>query len=216
MSTRKIFSIIVMVLLVFLLVNLFLPLLGDYSDISLWEYFEQRQDEPLKIIVIIELVAAMLICLLQILGALQDAKFAYFTLGYQLTLYADLFFYMLDKEVLDYAKFGFWAGLIVSFLALVLLIIGSFTSNKNKEKPLYNNVGTITGFDPKTGEPIYAKPALPKGEITGYDPKTGEPIYAKPAPQKNEKITGYDPKTGEPIYAKPVGYNPQTGEPIYK
>ena len=216
MTARKVFSIVVMVLLVYLLVNMFLPLLGSsYSEISLWEYFENQNDDPLKFIVIIELVAAMLVCLLQIVGVLQDAKFAYFTIGYQVTLYVDLFFNLLDKEVLDYAKVGFWAGLIVSFLALIMLIIGSLVNNKKKARPQYSNVGAISGYDPKTGAPIYAKPEK-KGEITGYDPKTGEPIYAKPAEKKNEKITGYDPKTGEPIYAKPVGYDPHTGEPIYK
>ena len=80
----------------------------------------------------------------------------------------------------------------------------------------FNNQGPqITGYDPQTGQPIYAQPQAPQmphmpqqPQITGYDPQTGQPIYAQPqAPQmpqmpQQPQITGYDPQTGQPIYAQ--------------
>ena len=84
----------------------------------------------------------------------------------------------------------------------------------------YNNQGPqITGYDPQTGQPIYAQPQMPQQQIVGYDPQTGQPIYAQPQMQmpQQPQITGYDPQTGQPIYAQPqiTGYDPQTGQPIY-
>ncbi len=71
------------------------------------------------------------------------------------------------------------------------------------------NNGRITGYNPKTGEPICAEQV-----VTGYDPRTGKPIYAE------QIVTGYDPHTGAPIYAPPeqviMGYDPQTGAPVYE
>ena len=57
MTARKVFSLIVMCLLVFLLINMFIPLIGNsMTDYSLWDYYELVDDDPLKIIVIIEII----------------------------------------------------------------------------------------------------------------------------------------------------------------
>lgn len=61
----------------------------------------------------------------------------------------------------------------------------------------------ITGYDPATGQPIYAQPAAaaPTPQITGYDPANGQPIYAQPAAAPVQpQIVGYDPATGQPVY----------------
>ena len=172
MTARKVFSIIAIVLLVTMLVNMFIPLVGnDYVTYSLWEYLENMNDEPLRIIILIEIIIAILVCVLQICGALKDAKFAYFTVGYYFTFFLDLLFSMISNDTMGIAKIGFWLGFITSLIAIVVLIIGGFVSNEKKHRvKTYYNQSNITGYDPNTGEPIYAKP-------TGYDPNTGKPIY---------------------------------------
>ena len=170
MTTRKIFTIIVMILLIFMFANMFIPLLGnEYISYSLWSYLESLGDETLRIIIIIEIVAAVAVCALQLFGVLKDAKFAYFTIGYYLTFFLDLLFTMMNNDTMELAQIGFWLGLISSVAALVLLIIGSFVSNEKKRKVYYNQ-GNIIGYDPKTGAPQYEQPA-------GVDPLTGMPIY---------------------------------------
>ncbi len=222
MSKRKVFTIIQMVLLGCLIGNMFLPFLGSGSSISMWEYLEELEaigTYGLQIILLIELLLGILACILQLCGAIKDSKFVYFSAGYYFTSLLSIFIYAVDNERLEYTEFGLWIGLFVSAILIILVLIGNLLSNEHKESVYAKKVNDDRkpiGYDPKTGEPVYAKP-------TGFDPKTGEPVYEKPKgfdPKTGEPIyekpKGYDPKTGEPIYAKPKGYDPKTGEPIYE
>lgn len=205
MSKRKVFTIIQLVLLAYLIGNMFLPFIayGD-SSISLWEYIENLGTNAIQIILLIELLLGVLACILQLCGAIKDSKFVYFSVGYYFTYHLSIFITAMENDVLDYTKAGLWLGLIVSVILILLVFIGNLLSNEHKERVYAvkeKDDRKPIGYDPKTGEPVYAKP-------TGYDPKTGEPVYEKPK--------GYDPKTGEPIYAKIKSYDPKTGEPIYE
>ena len=53
----------------------------------------------------------------------------------------------------------------------------------------------------------------PPGQPTGFDPMTGQPIYAQPPqPPQPPQPTGFDPMTGQPIYGQPPSY-PQLQQP---
>ena len=73
-------------------------------------------------------------------------------------------------------------------------------------------------YDPMTGELIKTDDDNVKGEIVGYDPMTGEPIFAGSQSNEQEEIVGYDPMTGEPIKksmaTNSFGFDPMTGKPI--
>ncbi len=190
MTARKVFSIIIMVLLVYLFANMFIPAYSGYTDVSLWDYF--GEESVGKIILIVELVLGILVCTLQLCGVLKDSKGVYLSVGYLFTFYLSDFFTAIKYERMDILAVGFWLGFIVSVLVVLLTFIGNLLSNEVKKRvpatpQRKGPEPKITGYDPKTGEPIYATPI-------GYDPKTGEPVYGK--------LTGYDPKTGEPIYEK--------------
>lgn len=172
MSTRKVFSIIGLILSVLLIICLFLPFIGGYGEsYSLWKYFDLLGTSSTGVIVIIELLICVLAFILQLTGATKDAKLAYFGLGYYFTYHIALFISALDHSALDQLEFGFWIGMILSIATLIIIIIGSFVSNDSK--PKYNGYMQPTGFDPKTGKPIFDAPK----QIVGYDPQTGQPIY---------------------------------------
>ena len=216
MTARKVFNVITMILIVYLFINLFIPFIGDSNvSFSLWEYLsEQLNSTTVRVLLIVELIFALLVCVLQICGAIKDYKGAYLFVGYYFGYHIAMVFQFIESEIIDYAKIGLWLGLIMSILTVVSIFIGNLLNNepKHKEKVVNDNdEKKITGYDPKTGKPIYEKEEEKK--ITGYDPKTGKPIYEK---QKEKKIVGYDTHTGEPIYAEPKGYDPKTGEPIYE
>ena len=205
MSKRNVFTIIQLVLLAYLIGNMVLPFISNYgSEVSFWEALELEGTSSLQIIVLIELILGMLAGVLQLCGAIKDSKFIYFSVGYYFVFNLQFFIVGIRNDLLDQLKVGLWLGLIVSVILILLVLIGNLLSNEHKERVYVakeKDDRKPIGYDPKTGEPVYAKP-------TGYDPKTGEPVYEKP--------TGYDPKTGEPIYAKIKSYDPKTGEPIYE
>ena len=173
MSARKVFSIIGLCLSALLIVCLFLPFYSYYGEsYSLWEYLDKSRAGATAIIIIIELVIAVVAFILQLAGACKDSKLAYLGLGYYVTYHVSIFFTALNNEAFDELSFGFWLGLILSVIAVIITIIGNLVSNN--KKPSYAGYGPQpTGFDPKTGKPIFEAPK----EIRGYDPNTGEPIY---------------------------------------
>ena len=169
MSKRKVMSIICIPLMLLFIVCLFIPFVsnGDFSY-SFWKLMDLQEQMQVNIIVIILTIIALIIFILQLCGVLKDAKFAYFSLGYLLTNYINVFITLMDKEnASKYLSFGFWLGIILLISVLVLLIISGFLSNGNDDN------SEIIGYDPKTGKPIYDSPK----KITGYDPYTGEAIY---------------------------------------
>ena len=185
MSNRKIMSIIGLCLMVFLLIGLFIPYFDNgYQSYNLWEHFE-KADTSFHILVLIELIIAIILLVLQICGVMKDTKLALIPAGFLMTWNLGVFLKALEEN-LDPLGFGFYLSLILSIAVTIVLGIGGLLSNDKKQKMQYGPIPT--GFDPQTGQPIYAQP-------TGFDPQTGQPIYAQP-----KRIVGYDPKTGKPIY----------------
>ncbi len=174
MSNRKIFSIICLPIVVFLIVNMFLPFLvivngyGNTETYSLWRYFsEGREINGYPIIILIALIVAALLFVLQLCGLLKDAKLASYSIGLNSAFY---FFALCDLIKNGGSEFGigFWLGWIFSVILIILLIIGSLLSNESKPKNMYgnSNYGQPYGQQNNYGQ----QPA-------GYDPYTGKPYY---------------------------------------
>ena len=107
MSTRKVFSIIGLVLCSLLIVCMFLPFfdLGSYGGTySLWEYFDELKTGSTAVIVIIELLIGILAFILQLTGATKDAKLAYFGIGYYFTYHISTFITAMNNEAFDLMK----------------------------------------------------------------------------------------------------------------
>ena len=170
MSARKVFSFIGLVLSLLLIVCLFLPFYDGYSTFSLWEYLDESKAIGTAVIIIIELLVAVVAFILQLTGACKDSKLAYLGLGYIFTYHLSLFFSAISNEAFNQLAWGYWMGLIISTIAVIITIIGNCVSNKKRTG--YAGHAQPIGFDPKTGKPIYEEK-----KITGYDPHTGEPIY---------------------------------------
>ena len=151
MTKRKVFSIIGLVLTVYLIINMFLPLLkSDYSSLSSWEYFDRNDAMHVNIIILVELIVAALIYLLQICGVLKRASLSFFVIGFYITYYDLIYFITFAKnDYLQYTSIGFWLGFIVSIILCVVTLISEFVSNEKKQAP------ASVSYDPQTGQPIY-------------------------------------------------------------
>lgn len=156
MSKRKVMSIIGLCLMVLLIVCLFLPFISDGdTSISLWENMDNNDRMEVNIIMLIELLIGVLIFILQLCGALKDAKFTYFTLGYYITNFLDVAIAMIKREYFKYLSVGFYLGFIISIATLVIVIVGSALSNEKKPKYYGYEEPKPVRYDPNTGEPIY-------------------------------------------------------------
>ena len=217
MTKRKVFSLIGLVLSIYLIINMLV--VPFVSDEPLWELGLIGYDHIAGIIILIELVLGIIALIMQLFGLIKKADFVHFGNGFYFSYHLYIFIEYLSNDVLEKAQIGLWLGLIVSALLFLVIFIGGFLKNEKTEKPVLASRKEPIGYDPKTGKPIYEE-EKPEKKIVGYDPKTGKPIYEEEKAEK--KIVGYDPKTGEPIYEKEksekkiVGYNPETGEPIYE
>ena len=165
MSTRKIFNIIVLCLIALLIGNLFIPAMGDTN-------FWESTITSIDVVVLIELIIGILVCILQLCGVIKDFKLVYLSVGFYFTYFLSTFLSALEYDRLSYCDPGLWIGLIAGGLAIILTFVGNLLSNEKKPRfNGYNNPNMkITGYDPQTGAPIYAKPK-------GFDPQTGVPIY---------------------------------------
>ena len=172
MSPRKILSIVGLSLSVLLIICIFLPFL-DYGGgtFSLWEYLDRARSNGTGIIIIIELLVAVLAYVLQLTGVSKDSKLAYLGLGYYFTYHLSLFFTAMSNEAFSELAWGYWIGFILSLITVVLTIVANCISNESK--PKFGGYAQPSGFDPKTGKPIFDVPK----QIVGYDPNTGAPIY---------------------------------------
>lgn len=178
MSLRKIFSLIAMIIIVYLIVNMFvIPYIGDPSDsFGYWEWYDEADLIIIPILTLVALGLAFVTTLLQLCGVLKDSKFANFGIGFNLAaniLFIGIFGKIYENSSASVSA-GAWLGLIFSSIAFAIILVGNLLSNEKKQRPMnyYTpvNEAPIVGYDPNTGEPIYAKPK-------GYNPRTGEPIY---------------------------------------
>lgn len=175
MTGRKVFSIIGMVLILFLIGNLFLPFITAGGETySFWEYFDKLEWLELAIMMIFLLTFAFLTFLCQLCGLIDHAKFVYFPLGFYLNYHIWLFIRAIETESVSDFGIAFWLGLGIGLLLLILVFVSGFLKNVKKAKRV------PVGFDPKTGKPIYedeASKETKKKVPVRYDTKTGEPIY---------------------------------------
>ena len=172
MTARKVFSLIGLILSVLLIVCLFLPFYNyGGGTFSLWEYLDKARASGTRIIILVELIFAAVAFLLQLVGAFKDSKLAYLGLGYYFTYHLSLFFSALNNEAFKELAWGYWIGMILSLITVIIAIIGNCVSNEKKQG--YVSYAQPVGFDPQTGKPIYEE----QKQIVGYDPQTGKPIY---------------------------------------
>ena len=182
MSRRKMFSIMMIIILLVLFINIFLPFAGDdYESFSLWDFLDWEDNYNgglvLKILIVGELIIAMLVCTLQLLGVLDDFKFVYFTLGYYFTYYLGSLFSFMSEDLTYVAGLGMWLGIIFSSIGIVIAIMGNRMNNVTNPKMYGDSDGNAPiGFDPKTGRPMYAQP-VKGGYPAGYDRNMEGPYY---------------------------------------
>lgn len=156
MSTRKIFSIIIASLTLVLFILSFAPhVAGTGWSVNLWD---GNKAQP--IMYLLAEIGIIAVYLLHIFMNLKEnwVKYANYGVGFVGLGYLTMFFANLDN-----LGFGLILGVLLALGIISLSVIWYFMSDKRTGAP-------ITGYDAKTGKPIYAKPK-------GFDPTTGKPIY---------------------------------------
>ena len=115
------------------------------------------------ILLIIVLVAIIAVYVLHVFGIFKEKWMSYanYATGFVTLTYLNMFF-----ANIKYAYVGIWLSVFVAIGLCVVSVLWNFAS----DKALGGNGAPVTGYDPATGKPIYAKP-------TGFDPVTGKPIY---------------------------------------
>ncbi len=175
LSMKKIYGIAMAGLSVLLFAFTFIPQFkysGGYSSVkySFWSkdavYEMARAFGIIKpILLLIVLVAIIAVYVLHIFDIFKEKWMAYanYAVGFVALTYLNMFF-----ANIKYAYVGIWLSVIVAIGLGVVSVLWTFASDKPLEGG--RNGAPITGYDPATGKPIYAKPA-------GFDPVTGKPIY---------------------------------------
>ena len=156
MTLRKVFSIIIASLTLLLFIFSFAPhVANSYYSANLWD---GNKAQP-----IMYLLADMGIIAVYLLHIFMNLKekwvmYANYGVGFVGLGYLTMFFANLDN-----LGFGLILGVLLALVIITLSVLWYFMSDK-KTGP------KVTGYDAKTGKPIYAKPK-------GFDPQTGKPIY---------------------------------------
>ncbi len=158
MSIRKVFSIIIASLTLLLFIFSFAPHI-DYGSwggtVNLW-----KGNKAQPIMYLLAELGIITVYLLHIFLNIKEkwVMYANYAVGFLCLSYLTMFFSNLEG-----LGFGLVIGVILALGIISLSVIWYFM---NDEKP----GPKVSGFDPKTGKPIYAKPK-------GFDPQTGKPIY---------------------------------------
>lgn len=175
MTGRKVISIIGMVLMLFLIGNLFLPFIsGGGQTFSFWEFLDAQNVLEVAIILIFLLTFGFLTFLCQLCGLIDQCKFVYFPLGYYVTYHITVLINLIQNDMVSALDIAYWLGLGIGIIVFILVFVSGFLKNTKKAKRI------PTGYDPKTGKPIYEDEApkeTKKKVPVRYDTKTGEPIY---------------------------------------
>ena len=150
MTKRKVISIIGMVLMLFLIGNLFIPFIsGGGESYSFWEFLDNQDMLEVAIAMIFLLTFGFLTFLCQLCGLIDQCKFVYFPLGYYVMYHVVLLINTISKEMVSYLDIAYWLGLGVGILLVILVFISGFLKNIKKVKRV------PIRYDTKTGEPIY-------------------------------------------------------------
>jgi hypothetical protein len=88
-------------------------------------------------------------------------RYANYATGFVTLFYISEFF-----AFVEHANVGLWLGIIAALGLATISVLWNFMD----DKPGVGGGKKVSGYDPKTGKPIYAEPK-------GFDPKTGKPIY---------------------------------------
>ena len=150
MTKRKVISIIGMVLMLFLIGNLFIPFIsGGGESYSFWEFLDNQDMLEVAIAMIFLLTFGFLTFLCQLCGLIDQCKFVYFPLGYYVMYHVVLLINSISKDIIRYLDIAYWLGLGVGVLLVLLVFISGFVKNQKKAKSV------PIRYDTKTGEPIY-------------------------------------------------------------
>ncbi len=158
MTLRKVFSIIIASLALLLLIFSFAPHVSTkWASANLWD---GNKAEP--IMLLLSYLGIIAVYLLHIILNIKEnwVKYANYAVGYVAINYLAMFFTYLEN-----LGFGLVIGVLLALGMITLSVLWYFVS----DKPMGSRA-PISGYDPKTGKPIYAKPK-------GFDPKTGKPIF---------------------------------------
>ncbi len=160
MTTRKIFSIIIASLTLLLFIFSFAP----HVDFGKWggtaNLWDGNKAQP--IMYLLADLGIIAVYLLHIFLNLKEkwVHFGNYGVGFVGLGYLTMFFANLDN-----LGFGLILGVLVALGIVALSVVWYFMSDEAIKKG-----PPVSGYDPKTGKPIYAKPK-------GFDPETGKPIY---------------------------------------
>ena len=150
MTKRKVISIIGMVLMLFLIGNLFIPFIsGGGQSYSFWEFMDAQDMLEVAITMIFLLTFGFLTFLCQLCGLIDQCKFVYFPLGYYVTYHIVLLINAIGNDAASSLEIAYWLGLGIGVLIFVLVFISGFLKNVKKVKRV------PVRYDTKTGEPIY-------------------------------------------------------------
>lgn len=150
MTARKVFSIIGLVISLFLIGNLFIPFYGSsYQSMNFWEINEQTfRGNSFNIVFLIVIIFAALIYVLQLCGVLKSTRFALFPIGFYLAIITVYFCLFANTESMEFSKASFWLGFIFGIVLLIITVIGNCLSNEKKQ------AAPVVSYDPQTGQPI--------------------------------------------------------------
>ena len=150
MTKRKVISIIGMILMLFLIGNLFLPFISYGGEsLSFWEFLDNQNVLEVAIILIFLLTFGFLTFLCQLCGLIDQVKFVYFPLGYYVTYHVTVLINLMQNDLVSYLAIAYWLGFGIGIVLLILVFISGFLKNEKKVKRV------PVRYDTKTGEPIY-------------------------------------------------------------
>ena len=119
MTKRKIFSIVMASIALFLFINTFIPHLKSYgSKVNLWDY------KGIRVMMLISLLAIIAIYLLHLFMNLKHGivRYANYATGYVTIFYLSMFF-----GNTDYLYVGIWLGLIASLGLAAISVLTTLT-----------------------------------------------------------------------------------------
>ncbi len=142
LSLRKIFDIVIASLGLLVFIFMFISYFG--SSTNLWKF-----STSIAVFMLLNILGIMAVYLLHLFEIFKDKWMTYanYAVGAVAFWHVSMFF-----EVVDHAGVGIWFGTIFSLAMFVISILWYLLGGKEGNKA---NAKKITGYDPKTGKPIY-------------------------------------------------------------
>jgi len=127
-----------------LFIFMFIPYFGnDFYKMSMWKF-----STAMSVFMLLNVLGIMAVYLLHLFGVLKDKwmVFANYAVGGVTLWHVAFLFHMMDAT-----RVGIWLGTFVTLAMFVISILWNLLGG-NESKA---NTKKITGYDPKTGKPIY-------------------------------------------------------------